>query len=781
MPTQAKVIIKGENNISAAVKSASNDLNALKGSVEKIGSVLKTAFSVTAITAAIKGIGTAAKTVMTEDFGMAERAYRQLALALKDTSAYDSVVDNINRLAKVTLSGNDEIESMVAELAALGKSADEINRISEAAVILSNITGRDLKSSMTTLLSSMNGTTTQLKRLGIDLDGVTKTALEQGAAIDILIEDYGEYSSALAEDSVNQSLKNISETWGDIKEKIGGVLTYNFGPWLKQFDTAFEAVSKNINNITTYVGAIIANAPEVFSLLMETLWKMVKRTFEWESLKTIFITVVENIVILVSGALKLIVTSIPEIIKGLLNALISYVRYLALSIEAEIISAIEKAVNWVGREINDTWVGEKLGWGEELAVADFGADNKRKVAQGFYNGAASSIEHIGDPIMDGLATISETLDAVNRATADAVSSIYGDIGTEFRDSLNDIVAPELEEIRSAADAANQTKVLSSIEDSTERTAEAAEGTETNTGTIAENGTLTGENGRKSLSEITESGLSGLFESMSKSGGFTGFFGTALSETIGPIMDTIQPLIDIVNSVADPMEILLRILEGFVSVMEPAMKTVVQPLLDAFRWIGESIASWLLPILDQLHVAMSLIGNILTTVMAPVFQILAPLFQLVALALNTLNPILILCAKVFTILMAPVQFVADLFSWLGDWISYLGNCIYVVCWNLTHWFNTKSFGSSPGGFSSDAFSGLQQRLDNIDNMAIGGSTAASDSVSTSTAIGSASYRGATSVTINIYQMSPVVGDGGMKAFARMIRREFEELDYYGVTT
>ena len=781
MATQAKVIIKGENNISSAVKSASNDLNALKGSVEKVGSVLKTAFSVTAITAAIKGIGTAAKTVMTEDFGMAERAYRQLALSLKDQSAYDAVLDNINRLAKVTLSGNDEIESMVAELAALGKSADEINRISEAAVILSNITGRDLKSSMTTLLASMSGTTTQLRRLGIDLDGVTKTALEQGAAIDILIEDYGEYSTALAEDSVNQSLKNISETWGDIKEKIGGVLTYNFGPWLKQFDTAFEAVSENINNITTYVGAIIANAPEVFSLLMETLWKMVKKTFEWESLKTIFITVVENIVILVSGALKLIVTSIPEIIKGLLNALISYVKYLALSIEAEIISAIEKAVNWVGREINDTWVGEKLGWGEELAVADFGVDNKRKVAEGFYNGAASSIEHIGDPIREGIDTISETLNAASQNTMAAINSIYGDIGTEFRDSLNEIVAPELEEIRSAADAANQTQVLSSIENSTERTAEATEATEANTGTIAAEGLSESGNGRKSLSEMAESGLSGLFSSMSKSGGFTGIFGTVLSETIGPIMDTVQPLIDIVSSVADPMEVLLRILEGFVNVMEPAMQTVVQPLLDAFTWIGESIASWFLPILDQLHVAMSLIGNILTTVMAPVFQILAPLFQLVALALNTLNPILILCAKVFTILMAPVQFVADLFTWLGDWISYLGNCIYVVCWNLTHWFNQKGFGSSPGGFSSDAFSGLQQRLDNIDNLAMGGNTAATDSVSTSTAIGNASYRGATSVTINIYQQAPVVGDGGMKTFARMIRREFEELDYYGVTT
>ncbi len=54
MPTQAKVIIKGENNSSSAVKSASNDLSALKGSVDKIGSTLKTAFSVTAITASIK-------------------------------------------------------------------------------------------------------------------------------------------------------------------------------------------------------------------------------------------------------------------------------------------------------------------------------------------------------------------------------------------------------------------------------------------------------------------------------------------------------------------------------------------------------------------------------------------------------------------------------------------------------------------------------------------------------------------------------------------------------
>jgi len=48
------------------------------------------------------------------------------------------------------------------------------------------------------------------------------------------------------------------------------------------------------------------------------------------------------------------------------------------------------------------------------------------------------------------------------------------------------------------------------------------------------------------------------------------------------------------------------------------------------------------------------------------------------------------------------------------------------------------------------------------------------------VGSAGYQGATHVNITIYQNSPVVGSDGMRAFARMIRGEFERLDYYGVT-
>ncbi len=40
-------------------------------------------------------------------------------------------------------------------------------------------------------------------------------------------------------------------------------------------------------------------------------------------------------------------------------------------------------------------------------------------------------------------------------------------------------------------------------------------------------------------------------------------------------------------------------------------------------------------------------------------------------------------------------------------------------------------------------------------------------------------GATQVIINIYQEAPIVGDGGMRRFAQMIREEFSNLDCHSL--
>lgn len=59
MAAQAKVIIKGQNDIGGAVKAAASDLGSLKGAADKLGGVLKTAFSGAAIIASVKMLGDA--------------------------------------------------------------------------------------------------------------------------------------------------------------------------------------------------------------------------------------------------------------------------------------------------------------------------------------------------------------------------------------------------------------------------------------------------------------------------------------------------------------------------------------------------------------------------------------------------------------------------------------------------------------------------------------------------------------------------------------------------
>jgi hypothetical protein len=59
MAAQAKVIIKGQNDIGSAVKAAAADLGGLRGAADKLGGALKTALSVTAIIASVKMLGSA--------------------------------------------------------------------------------------------------------------------------------------------------------------------------------------------------------------------------------------------------------------------------------------------------------------------------------------------------------------------------------------------------------------------------------------------------------------------------------------------------------------------------------------------------------------------------------------------------------------------------------------------------------------------------------------------------------------------------------------------------
>lgn len=308
---EAKVIIKSENNISKGLNSAKKDLSGFEQYAAGIGDKLKSAFTATAILVAVKKI-TDGLSDCFKAFNEADRAYKRLSLSLSDAKGFNAVKQNIASLSKITLSGKGDVEAMVSELAALGKSSDEINAISEAAVHLSNVTGKDLNSSMTTLLNTYNGTTTQLNRLGIDTSNLTKEELAQGAAVDLVTTKFGELSKAMAADDSTQTIKNIKDNLGDIGQSIGQIVNVSLAPLLKNIETVTNWAKDKVQDIADTITVFIQGFPEIWKQFLSAL----KATLDnfWKSISS-----VDGIKTLIDGIIKIIVKRIQLIGNAIAN------------------------------------------------------------------------------------------------------------------------------------------------------------------------------------------------------------------------------------------------------------------------------------------------------------------------------------------------------------------------------------------------------------------------------------------------------------------------------
>lgn len=362
----AKVIIAGQNNIGPAVKSAQGDISSLSNAAQKAGDVLKKAFTVTAIVAALKKLGDGCAECFNA-FWEAERKYKQLQIALGDTSSYNQVTDTIKKLSKQTLSSKSDVESMVSELAALGKNAEDIDRISSAAVYLSNVTGKDLNSSMTTLLNTYNGTTTQLKKLGIDVSDLTKEELSQGAAVDKVISSLKTYSEQLAEIDTRQHLTNIKNSWGDIKQSVGDLVNFSFAPMIAKFDNALSSMRDKFSSFVQNVKIVFSNFPEFISKLGETIRSMFGHFFNYENIKNVF-TFLEDFIITsakstltnIANMVDLVVNAIPDTIKAAADGIFNYLMYLLTNYCDEVGFDLSGLVNSVGKWLTDSKIGQVI-------------------------------------------------------------------------------------------------------------------------------------------------------------------------------------------------------------------------------------------------------------------------------------------------------------------------------------------------------------------------------------------------------------------------------------
>ncbi len=130
-----------------------------------------------------------------KSFEEADRKYRALSNAFENNYAdYTRATDLIQKLSTTTLASKDAIEQMVSSLAVSGRSVAEIEKLTNAATILSNVTGKDWTQAANMLLGSLEGQTRELQKLFPEVNNLTDEELAQGKAVDLLNTKYGEFA-----------------------------------------------------------------------------------------------------------------------------------------------------------------------------------------------------------------------------------------------------------------------------------------------------------------------------------------------------------------------------------------------------------------------------------------------------------------------------------------------------------------------------------------------------------------------------------------------------------
>lgn len=243
-------------------------------------------------------------------------------------------------------------------------------------------------------------------------------------------------------------------------------------------------------------------------------------------------------------------------------------------------------------------------------------------------------------------------------------------------------------------------------------------------------------------------------------------------TMGPILGAI-------------VTALKYVFEGLAEVISPILNEFVQYGLEPLRELGRVIGQILLPIMEDIMPLVRESASSLMGVFDTLGKIIGPIISLIS---STLTPIIQMLCSSLKILEPVLKVVASRLGGLAGALSWMAQGIRHIMASFVNWLAGISIGNwrpfegmgmtdpgSPGDFATY----ISDYLDSINQPWTAGNSIAMDSA-TQTAVSNAAYRGATQVTINIYAEGPIVGDGGMREFARMIRDEFDALNYYGVT-
>ncbi|MFA6845455.1 MAG: phage tail length tape measure family protein [Sphaerochaetaceae bacterium] len=269
MATQAKVIIKGENNLTRAVKSASSDLSGLKGAADKLGSTIKGAFTVTAIIAGVKALGNAVKQCI-DTWAVQEQAYVSLDAVMNNIGkstgmTTKELTDIASSLQSVTKFGDEAIIPAEQILVATGKLNNEnLPHAIELSLDMATALGTDAAGGAQKLAMALQDPATGLRTLrqaNITFSASEKETINsllasgktfdaQSLILDKVANAYGGLAQKVAATPTGK-ITQINNLLGDVKEGLGEGIVMALEPAFDWLVARLSEVCRIINDLNT--------------------------------------------------------------------------------------------------------------------------------------------------------------------------------------------------------------------------------------------------------------------------------------------------------------------------------------------------------------------------------------------------------------------------------------------------------------------------------------------------------------------------------------------------
>ena len=165
---------------------------------------------------------------------------------LNDESVYN-LRNFASELQSMSNIGDEQSLQVMSQLAAMGRTEEQIQSIMKAAADMSAVTGNSIENIAVQLNKTYSGLAGELGEANSAIRGLSKEELEAGKAIDIIAQQYNGQAAAMADNTVQ-----LANAWGDFKENIGRGWNKVTQP-VKQF---FLNVLNDINEATAKTNAI---------------------------------------------------------------------------------------------------------------------------------------------------------------------------------------------------------------------------------------------------------------------------------------------------------------------------------------------------------------------------------------------------------------------------------------------------------------------------------------------------------------------------------------------